>query len=164
LRDFQIHGFALLMILGVSQRILHHFYGLPSPTRFLSVAALACINLAVLGEVVGLVMMRGPDRSWARLWYASVLLLSATVVVLVWDWRAFGRRSEPDRSLKFIRAASAWLLISLAMLVLLPAYQFVLLPRLAPSSPAASLGFSHAYYGAVRHAITVGFISLMIVG
>jgi uncharacterized protein involved in response to NO len=25
-------------------------------------------------------------------------------------------------------------------------------------------GFSHAYYGAIRHAITVGFVSLMIVG
>src|SRR5205807_7180867 len=28
IRDAQIHGFALLMILGVSQRLLHHFYGL----------------------------------------------------------------------------------------------------------------------------------------
>jgi hypothetical protein len=26
------------------------------------------------------------------------------------------------------------------------------------------MGFSHAYYGAARHAITVGFVSLMIVG
>src|SRR5262249_34355355 len=69
-----------------------------------------------------------------------------------------------DRSLKFLRAAYVWLLVSLGMLVLLPAHQFFLLPRLAPSSEATALGFSHAYYGAVRHAITVGFISLMIVG
>src|SRR5262249_23281390 len=53
---------------------------------------------------------------------------------------------------------------SLAMLVLLPAYQFALLPSLAPDGAATRLGFSHAYYGAVRHAITVGFISLMIMG
>src|SRR5262249_47199172 len=39
-----------------------------------------------------------------------------------------------------------------------------LLPALAPASEAAQIGFSHAYYGATRHAITVGFISLMIVG
>ena len=26
------------------------------------------------------------------------------------------------------------------------------------------MGFSHAFYGATRHAITVGFVSLMIVG
>src|SRR5262249_9660416 len=43
-------------------------------------------------------------------------------------------------------------------------YQFALLPWLAPDGAAARLGFSHAYYGAVRHAVTVGFVSLMIVG
>jgi hypothetical protein len=101
---------------------------------------------------------------WAGLWYASALLLTAMVGALLWNWRVFGRTAEADRSLKFLRAAYAWLLISLGMLVLLPVYQFVLLPQLAPLSEAATLGFSHAYYGAIRHAITVGFISLMIVG
>jgi hypothetical protein len=85
-------------------------------------------------------------------------------VVLLWNWRVFGTPAEVDRSLKFLRAAYAWLLISLGMTVLLPAYQFVVLPLLAPAGEAAALGFSHAYYGAIRHAITVGFISLMIVG
>jgi hypothetical protein len=46
----------------------------------------------------------------------------------------------------------------------LPAYLFLVLPLLAPESEAAGLHFSHAYYGAIRHAITVGFVSLMIVG
>ena len=50
------------------------------------------------------------------------------------------------------------------MLVLLPVYQLVVLPAFAPESAAYQIGFSHAYYGAIRHAITVGFISLMIVG
>lgn len=164
LRETQIHGFALLMILGVSQRILHHFYGLPAPSPRLSLAALVCINLAIAGEVAGLILMRSGGRAWAGLWYASTLLLAASVVALVWNWGVFGRATEPDRSLKFLRAAYAWLLISLAMLVALPAYQFVLLPWLAPSAEATALGFSHAYYGAIRHAITVGFVSLMIVG
>jgi hypothetical protein len=164
IRDAQIHGFALLMILGVSQRILHHFYGFPAPSRRLSLAALICINLAVTGEIAGLVLMRGASGTWAGLWYASALLLTGAVVALLWNWRVFGRATEADRSLKFLRAAYGWLLISLGMLVLLPAYQFFLLPLLAPSSEAAALGFSHAYYGAIRHAITVGFISLMIVG
>src|SRR4029453_18740720 len=65
---------------------------------------------------------------------------------------------------KFLRAAYVWLFVSLAMLVLLPAYQYALLPLAAPESAAARIGFSNAYYGATRHAITVGFISLMIVG
>jgi hypothetical protein len=164
IRDTQIHGFALLMILGVSQRLLHHIYGFPVPSRRFSLVALVCLNLAVAGEIAGLVLMRGADPAWAGLWYASSFLLTGVIVALVWNWRIFGPASEADRSLKFLRAAYAWLLISLGMVVLLPAYQFLLLPGLAPSSEAAGLGFSHAYYGAIRHAITVGFISLMIVG
>jgi hypothetical protein len=164
LRDIQIHGFALLMILGVSQRLFHTIYGLPAPHRMLSLIGLFCLNLAILGEVTGLILMRQSGRYWASVWYLSVLLLAVTIVVLVVDWRIFGRAAEPDRSLKFLRTAYGWLLASLAMLVLLPVYQFVLLPGVSPQSEAAQLGFSHAYYGAIRHAITVGFVSLMIVG
>ncbi len=164
IRDMQIHGFALLMILGVSQRLLHAFYGLPRPARRLSAIALVGLNLAVLGEALGLCLMSHAGHAWAALWYASVWLLTGCVVALLYDWRVFGRTGEADRSLKFVRAAYAWLLLSLAMLVLLPVYQFVVLPGLAPAGAATTLGFSHAYYGAIRHAITVGFISLMIVG
>jgi hypothetical protein len=164
LREFQIHGFALLMILGVSQRIFHYFYGFPAPNRRLSLTALVALNAAVGGEVVGLLLMRALGHTWAALWYASVLLLTGAVALLVGNWRLFSPPEESDRSLKFLRAAYVWLFISLGMLVLLPVYQYGLLPLLAPEGGAAQLGFSHAYYGAVRHAITVGFISLMIVG
>jgi hypothetical protein len=50
------------------------------------------------------------------------------------------------------------------MLVALPIYQFAALPLINPGAGAIRTGFSHAYYGATRHAITVGFLSLMIVG
>src|SRR5262249_27573226 len=55
--------------------------------------------------------------------------------------------------LPFIRAAWAWSLIALTLLALLPLY-----------TAAKGVVFSHAYFGAYRHAFTVGFISLMIVG
>jgi hypothetical protein len=164
LREIQIHGFALLMILGVSQRIFHHFYGLPAPSQQISRAALVLLNVAIDGEVLGLILMRTAGHAWAALWYSSVLLLAGTVAMLVWNWRIFSRATDVDRSLKFLRTAYVWLLVSLGMLVLVPAYQFGLLRLLAPASDAAQIGFSHAYYGAIRHAITVGFISLMIVG
>jgi hypothetical protein len=164
LREAQIHGFALLMILGVSQRFLPNFYGFAEPGRRLSRAALVLLNLAIGGECLGLILMGNFGHAWARLWYASVLVLAGTVLALVLALRVFGPAAEADRSLKFIRAAYCWLLASLAMLVLLPLYQHGVLTRWAPDSAAASTGFSHAYYGAVRHAITVGFISLMIVG
>jgi hypothetical protein len=90
-------------------------------------------------------------------------MLTLATAVLVRDWRIFARPQDSDRSLKFLRTAYVWLFVSLGMLVALPAYQWGL-GRLAPASEAAQLGFSHAYYGATRHAITVGFVSLMIVG
>jgi hypothetical protein len=162
LREIQIHGFGLLMVLGVSQRIFPHFYGLSAPSPRLAVTALICLNAALVGEGAGLLLMRQADHAWAALWYASVLLLAGGVVLLVRDWHIFSQAPEADRSLKFLRAGYVWLFVSLAMLVLLPAYQFGLLPWLAPNS--VGLGFSHAYYGAARHAVTVGFLSLMIVG
>jgi hypothetical protein len=164
LRDLQIHGFALLMILGVSQRAFHHFYGLPAPDPRVSKPMLLAINIAVVGEALGLILMRSAGHGWAALWYGSVLLLTAAAGRLVWNWRLFTRPADPDRTLKFLRTAYGWLFVSLGMLVLLPAYQYGLMPWLAPDSPAATAGFSHAYYGATRHAITVGFVSLMIVG
>jgi hypothetical protein len=164
LREIQIHGFALLMILGVSQRMFHYFYGFPAPSERLSRWLLPVLNLAIVGEVLGLILMRTRGHAWASLWYGSSIVLAGAVIALVLNWRIFGPAKESDRSLKFMRAAYAWLFVSLAMLLLLPAYQFVLLPTFAPEAAATQTGFSHAYYGAIRHAITVGFVSLMIVG
>jgi hypothetical protein len=164
LRDVQIHGFALLMILGVSQRIFHHFYGLPEPSPRLSQPCLDLLNLAVAAEVAGGLLMETAGREWATLKYLGALLIAGTVVTLVINWRIFAKAEDRDRSLKFLRAAYIWLLASLAMLVLLPVYQLELVANFAPQSHAAQIGFSHAYYGATRHAITVGFVSLMIVG
>lgn len=164
LRDVQIHGFALMMILGVSQRIFHHFYGLPQPNARLSRAMLVVLNLAVIGEVAGLILMRTAGPNWAVLWYGSVVALAGAVATLVWNWRIFTTPQDGDRSLKFLRAAYVWLLIALGMLLVLPVHQHGLVGVFAPASDAARLGFSHAFYGAIRHAITVGFVSLMIVG
>jgi hypothetical protein len=164
LRDLQIHGFALLMILGVSHRILDKLYHLPVPSARRSLSVLALINLAVVAEAGGFVAMRAAGHAWAALWYGGVLLLFGAVAALVWSWRLHQPMWRPDRSVKYIRAAYGWLLLSLAMLVLLPAYQFGLLRVFAPTSHAAEIGFSHAWYGAIRHAATVGFISMMILG
>lgn len=152
------------MILGVSHRLLPNMLGFPAPSRRVSLGCLAGLNLAVAGEAVGLVLMRLHSPAWAGLWYASVLVFAGCAAALVWGWRVFGRAGEADRSLKFVRAAYAWLLVSLLMLVALPAYQFAVLPAVNPDAGAVKMGFSHAYYGATRHAITVGFVSLMIVG
>jgi len=164
LREIQIHGFAGLMILGVSQRMFHHFYGFHRPNARTSVVALVALNVALLGIVAGLVLMQRVQHLWALLWYAAVLVQAAATVILVTGWRIFSPAKDADRSLKYLRSAYVWLFISLAMTVLLPFHQRWLLPYLAPHSAAVQIGFSHAYYGAIRHAVTVGFVSLMIMG
>jgi len=164
LREIQIHGFAMLMILGVSQRLFHHFYGLPKPNPKFSLRMLCLINCAIVGVITGFVLMRTISHAWGVMWYSSVLLLVISTVSLVMSWKIFSKPQESDRTLKFMKASYIWLFISLGMLVALPVYQFVVLPFFLPESSAAQMGFSHAYYGAIRHAITVGFISMMIVG
>src|SRR5579862_6822245 len=87
--------------------------------------------------MTGLVLMREGGRYWAGVWYLSALLLAATIVALVVDWRIFAPAPESDRSLKFLRTAYVWLFVSLAMLLSLPLYQFIVLPGLAAQSEAA---------------------------
>ncbi|MBI4606165.1 MAG: hypothetical protein HY721_29720, partial [Planctomycetes bacterium] len=53
LRDMQIHGFATLMIFGVSQRYLPGMIGLRRVPERLADALLAALNLAILGEIAG---------------------------------------------------------------------------------------------------------------
>src|SRR5262249_37329752 len=91
LRDMQIHGFAIVMILGVSQRLFHNFYGFPAPRPRRSLVLLAVLNLAVVGELVGFVLMRKVGHTWAALWYGSVVVLAVSVALLVYDWHIFSR-------------------------------------------------------------------------
>jgi hypothetical protein len=55
--------------------------------------------------------------------------------------------------LKFIRAAYGWLLFAMAVLPFFLVY-----------SVLTHQGFSHAFMGSYRHAYTVGFVSMMILG
>jgi len=100
--------------------------------------------------------------------FACMLLIAITSVGLTLRWGVLARPTECDRSIKFVRAAVIWLHVSMLMLVLAPVYMYVVLPAVESLSPSGQrsveIGFSHAYAGAVRHAITVGFISLMILG
>jgi hypothetical protein len=154
LRDLQIHGFALLMVLGVSQRYLPGMIGLPRLNEKVANVLLIVLNLAIAGEVAGFLGAKFLGaQAWSPVRALSHAVLAAGAAVLTWKMGVLHAPAEPDRSVKFLRAAYGWLLLSLAMLALYPAY-LTLLDR----------GDSHAYLGASRHAITVGFISLMILG
>jgi hypothetical protein len=154
LREIQIVGFALLMILGVSQRFLAAMYGFPATPAGRSRRVLILLNLALVGAVVAHPWFLATRAAVALAGRAAAdLLLVAAVVWLVLPWKLWSRPANSDRGLKFIRAAYAWLMVALLMGSFAPLYG-----RLLGS------GFSHAYFGAARHAITVGFISMMILG
>lgn len=169
LRDLQIHGFAMLMIIGVGLRMFPALFGFRAPKPWAARAGLVLLVGAVVAEAVLFILMRryGGAVLTGGL-YAAMLVLAATSIGLTLRWGLLARPTEPDRSTKFVRTAVAWLHTSMFMLVLSPVYMYVLLPAVDSLSESGrrsvEIGFSHAYGGAVRHAITVGFISLMILG
>ena len=91
---------------------------------------------------------------------AIVLLIAAAGTPRQYGLFGAVMENERDRGLKFIRAAFVWFIIATVMLALVPVYNFgIYIPLTGSRVP-----FSHAYFGAYRHAITVGFIMMMIVG
>jgi hypothetical protein len=154
LRDLQIHGFVLFMVLGVSMRILPPLYDVPAVTSRRARLAWALLAIAVPVEALLFVLYRftGRHALAAALLVPWVMLAAGASLVgaAFRPWRPFPRG---DRSAKFVRAAYLWLAVSFVLLLLLPVYQL-----------AVHLKFSHAYYGSIRHAITVGFASQMIMG
>ncbi len=154
LRDLQIHGLALFMILGVGQRMLPGLFDVPRINDRRAWWALAVLTFGVIGEVALFVAYgwTGNHVLAATLMIPWIMLASG-IVMVAWPWKLWRPFATPDRSAKFVRMAYAWLAVSMIMLLLLPVYQYL-----------SGIVFSHAYYGSVRHAITVGFISLMIMG
>ncbi len=154
LRDLQIHGLALCMILGVSQRFLPPFLGVSSTPARRGWFSLSTIAAGLVLESTFFIALRlTGDHRWAAGLFLGWVMLAVGCGAVVLPWSLWRRPPRNQRSALFIRLAYAWLGMSLAMLLLLPMYQAV-----------SGLPFSHAYYGAIRHAVTVGFVSQMIVG
>jgi len=154
LRDIQLLGFVALMIIGVSQRFVPTVYGLARPGRDHSQLLFWLMNAALVLDVVSYELLFSGHGFWPgiALEFAYMLML-AWAGLVVRQVRVFTRPALRDRSWKFIRAAYVWLLVALAMLPLLPAYGLL-----------THQTFAHSFAGAYRHAYTVGFVSLMIVG
>jgi uncharacterized protein involved in response to NO len=162
-RDVQLIGIAVVMILGVSLRLLPHAYGLREPTRAWQSFLFWGVNGSILTGIVLFIAGVVSGNHWLlMIWWATTLVLLAVAVGTPRQYRLFGAvpENERDRGLKFIRAAYVWFIIATAMLVFTPIYNFVIYPAVTGSH----VPFSHAFFGAYRHALTVGFIMMMIVG
>lgn len=154
LRDIQLLGFAALIIAGVSQRFVPLVYGLGKPRHdrlnliFWIMNASLVLNVA---SYVALLTTHNPASVISL--EIAYLLMPVWAVLLVRQLRIFAKPAQPDRTFKFIRAAYVWLLIATSMMPF-----FLIYGRLTGQV------FAHSYMGAQRHALTVGFISMMILG
>lgn len=154
LRSVQLRGFGLFIILGVCLRVLRGLFGLPAVSNRRAWIALAVLTAAVLLDSISFVLMRRTgELRWAGVMYLGWVLLPVGLLLVALPWKLWRPFPIPHRSNKFIRAAFAWLAVAMALLLLTPLFQKL-----------AGVYFSHAYYGATRHALAVGFISMMIVG
>lgn len=154
LRDMQIHGLALTMILGVSIRMFPGIFNLPVVPARRAWWALGLLTASVAAETLIFLAFRWTGEvAFAAALEPIWVVMTAAALLVVLPWKLWRPLPESDRTGKFIRAAYGWLFVSLTMLLLLPAYYLV-----------GNGEFSHAYFGAARHAITVGFVSMMIMG
>lgn len=154
LRSLQLRGFGLFIILGVCLRVMRGLFALPAVGDRRAWAAFFVLCAAVTLDAGAFVLMRRTgEHLWAAPMFAGWLLLPAGVLLVALPWKLWRPFPMPHRANKFVRAAFAWLAVSMAMLLLTPVFQKI-----------AGVYFSHAWYGATRHALAVGFISMMIVG
>lgn len=162
-RDVQLLGIAVVMILGVSLRFLPHAYALREPSRAWRNFLFFGVNGALLFGVGLFIAGMATKNHWLLMFqWLTTLVLLAVAIGTPRQFRLFGQvpESERDRGLKFIRAAYVWFILATLLLVLTPLYNFAIyMPLTGSQTP-----FSHAYFGAYRHALTVGFIMMMIVG
>jgi hypothetical protein len=154
LRDIQLLGFAALVIAGVSQRFVPHVYGLGKPVHDRQRLIFWLINGSLLLNIINYVLL----LSTHKLYFAvglelAYLLMPLWAVLLAVQIGVFRRPTQPDRTFKFVRAAYVWLVIACGMMPFFPLYG-VLTHQI----------FAHTYMGSHRHAFTVGFISMMILG
>jgi hypothetical protein len=153
-RDLQLLGFAGTMILGVSQRFLPFIYGFGEVSRRKSTQILWLWNLSVAGNIAAYsLLVRTRMAVWGIALELSILGLLASTAILARAFGVFTVKVDRDRSLRFLQAAWAWGLAAFVLFALMPAY-----------AALKGLVFSHAWFGGYRHAFTVGFISLMILG
>lgn len=155
LREAQFLGFVVNMIAGVALSRFGSEFGVVAASRPLGLAGFLLWNGGLVARILGWLRYfnAGMMSGTGSLYFLGGISLAVGAICFVAASRIFSRTESRSPALKFVRTAMVWLLISGALIVLEPAH----LGRIGQP-------FSHAFIGAIRHALTVGFISQMIVG
>lgn len=154
LRDIQLLGFVAMIIVGVSQRFIPVVYQLARPRRDRQSLIFWLMNGSLILDVASYVLILTTGNVIFALGLeASFVLMLVWAALLVRQIGIFSKPGERDRSWKFVRTSYLWLLVSMVMLPFFPVYGIL-----------THQYFAHSFMGAYRHAFTVGFITLMIMG
>ncbi len=155
LRETQFLGFVAMMIFGVALVKLHSCFGVREPIAALARAGFALWTTGLLVRMIGWLFTfeRQFEPGSQAMYFSGGVMIAIAAILLVVASRVFEPLREDLRSHKFVRGSFAWLIIA-GLLVIWEPFHL----RMIGSD------FSHAYTGAIRHAVTVGFISQMILG
>lgn len=154
-RDAQFLGFVTMMIFGVALVKMNSCFGAKPAHEGIGRFAFTLWNVGLVARMVGWVIAfrHGFEPGSTFAYTAGGVLLATSAVLLVIATRMFEPLASRLPSHKFVRGSLVWLLITGALIIFEPLHLKLV------GAP-----FSHAYTGGVRHALTVGFISQMILG
>jgi iron-sulfur cluster repair protein YtfE (RIC family) len=167
LRHIQVMGFITLVIFGVVSRTLPAFLGLKTPNAKINLIIMFMLNASVIVRAVSQpLMFYYADvylpfyHVFNTLYFTSGCVELLSILLFLYNLNILSKPEvdfsgmEIEKSYeKFVWAGILWLLVAeIAMMVFTVQESFTGIP------------VSHALIGAYRHAVTVGFITMMIFG
>jgi len=154
------HGFVVMAALGVTRRAIPLFMGLRPARERLGIAACALLNAGVALEVgAGVASALGGPEAWHGVTLLGALAIVAGAVAFVGALRLYERAAmppgagQPRAHEPYVRTAYGWLLFSLGLGAALALWE------LATGTPPSA-----GAQNAARHALALGYISLLIFG
>ncbi len=163
IRHIQIMGFACMVIIGIFTKTLPIFLGIQEPNKKISTYVLYILNISIALRTVSGFYYEYTNNLhgfFSAIFLISGILESIGVFLFIYNLNLFDTRKTvksnvnlPTGFRKYIRAALVWLFISESALLSFTVYETI-----------SGEQVPHSLFGAYRHAIFIGFISMMILG
>jgi iron-sulfur cluster repair protein YtfE (RIC family) len=166
LRHIQVLGFITLVIFGVLSRTIPAFLGLKTPNPKLNLLIMLGLNFSVILRATSQPLMAyfvdvnlPAYYIFNSLYFTSGCLEFVFILLFLYNLNIFTKPEvdfsgmEVEKSYeKFVWAGIFWLLFAETAVLIFTFFE------------TAGTPVSHALIGAYRHAVTVGFITMMIFG
>ncbi len=166
LRHIQVLGFITLVIFGVLSRTIPAFLGLKTPNAKMNLLIMLGLNFSVILRAVSQPLMTyfadvNPPAYYIfnTLFFTSGCLEFVFILLFIYNLNIFTKPEvdfsgmEVEKSYeKFVWAGIFWLIFAEAAALIFTFFE------------TSGTPVSHALIGAYRHAVTVGFITMMIFG